>query len=683
MPKVSLISSVKKTVKNASLKSQDNSKKAKTQKLEKLPKKQNHFLRYAHRALKLLTKNKNLNFFPEKCKSNSEMNSSQTTSSSSSGSSKSGYNFRSSKDLGQDDFLQCKKSKSASRTIVSTTRSSSSPSPVFQIFPVKPKTLTRIPSIKMYPRKYSDRCLPCLYKTFTEPERSKCELPMTTLSSIVKEPFVEISESDTSSVSLRDLKISDFESLVFYERSNLESPSLPTQVILEKEDVNKTTEVSQDNESILSKDQSPLTKVTDTKKVSIRSGSIQSTDISKPSTPSGQSSESEDFRSEVISGALNTSKYLAPCHAPVVWKPSLDSLKALRSRKATSMQARASALIAKSDDDSELEDSMDESQNTRKRNKKPSCKTATIQSPDLKIKCDKEADSKSKAVDDDSDLRERRKKFVRTKTVTGEIDVFNTVESEKEKKFRFVRAQTYMNLTPNLDASREIPVNFNLKDSVENSITISEGSIGLKKESTEGKSLELTKEEQEFLDIFERCLEEGESPGMILIKWCDRYSELVLKARKGDTDPDSKRALKISLKLLKLLAESRRYLNADKLSPELEFSSEQPTSCNSRQLRRVLPLESYNLVASILKMPQWYPKKSVENNVINVKGRDLSKDSITRRRSSEFNLSLIVSIQIQGMEIFFIHFIYFFISLLLYIKNESPRHFLISGPSSI
>ena len=633
----------------------------------KLPKKQNYSTRYAYRALKLITENKNLKFAPVEIES--EKGSSESSQSSSSSSLESEYTIRTNrksiieaspyrnfrdklrrvapKYLGQDYHFPSKNSESEIKTIISTTRSTSGVSPVFQISELKSKTLTSIPSIKIYPRKKADKCLPCLYKSFKKPEKVKHELPMAILSSVIKEPFNEGSESDTSSVSLPDLKSPDFESVILDRVSNQESnlelhvESSKSEMTLKKE-ADKITKFS-DNDNILSKEKSLSPKTTDLKKVSIISSSVHSSDLSKPSTPSGQSSESEDARPEVTNELLNTSKYLAPCHAPVVWKPSLESLRALRLRKATSMQSRASAITSKSDDDSDLDDSfidIPSVQDSRKQDRKVPSKTVTIQSPDLKMKSDKE-DSESNP-DLDVSSKDKRKKLTRTKTIAGKIGT-SALELDKEKKARFVRAQTSLDLRSKFSDARKMSF-FDIRESSEDLMILKEDLLKFRQDSKVEESLcELSKEEKEVLEILERFVEEDESPGEILKKLCDWYSKRVSKVQKNYNDPDLKKALNISINLLRLLAESRRYLNSDKLSPDLEFSSKQPPLCNSRQLRRILPLKSYNLVAPILNMPLWHPKRSMDPKNVVIK----KKERRNRRKSNESNFDLIVRILIS------------------------------------
>lgn len=596
--------------------SDDGLEKAKKQKVDSKRRKINHF-RYAYRALKQLTR-KDLKF-PSK-----DLENESSESSSSSESIDPVYKIRkrrkeeidpstykniheklktiARKYFGEDFFPE-KKSEEI-KTIVSTTRSTSGSSTKFQNTQFESKNFSNIPSIKIYPRNYSDKCLPCLYKTFQEPQKSK------TLTN-----FPSISErSSESVVTIPDLRIPDLDSLISSKGSKVE----PLKINEPTEDEKSET---LDTESVLSKDHSLSPMSTDLKKVSIKSGSAQSTDISKPSTPSGQSSESEDARADVSNEALDISKYLAPCHAPLVWKPSLESLKALRLRKATSMQSRVTAIVSKSLDDSDLEDnSSDISTPKESRKDRKTIKSVTIQSP--------KADSKSGAIKSDKELKEKRKTLERTKTIVGEIS------KDKEKKGRFIRSKTSVDLTSKVPSRK---MSFDPNDSAKSKV-FSENFAKLKED--EEKPIELSTDQQELLKILENCLNEEKSCGEILKVLCDWYSVQNAEIRKSDTDPDLKGALKISLNLLRLLAESRRYLNSDKFSPDLEFSLQQPLLCNSRQLRRVLPLKLYNKVAPILNMPVWYPKNVTETEV------EIPKDAYFKQDKSASSLStdLIVSV---------------------------------------
>ncbi|XP_020279300.1 uncharacterized protein LOC109852505 [Pseudomyrmex gracilis] len=55
-----------------------------------------------------------------------------------------------------------------------------------------------------------------------------------------------------------------------------------------------------------------------------------------------------------------------------------------------------------------------------------------------------------------------------------------------------------------------------------------------------------------------------------------------------------------------------------KLCDDEEKKCFRPPACNSRLLRRALPLESYNLVAPLLGMPIWWPKKKRVKSAVEV-----------------------------------------------------------------
>ncbi|XP_043468344.1 uncharacterized protein LOC122502388 [Leptopilina heterotoma] len=579
----------------------------KTQETNKSSSKKNQSVRYAHRALKYLTKQKDLNYFP--LKYNLEITKSETSSISEIKLTNKSIkrrkeqivstNYRklheklrtiSSKYLGENYFPLIKKSDEI-KTIISTTRSTSGSSTKFQNIQFESKSLTSIPSLKMYPRKNSDRCLPCLFKTFENTVK-----PILPQQSIIK------SSDDESSVTIPDLENPVLESLIPVRESSAKVTKDLTK--------DYTLQISQETESNLPKDYSLSPKSTDLKKLSLKSSSAQSTDISKPSTPSGQSSESEDAQADMSNEAIDITKNLAPLHTPLIWKPSLESLKALRSRKAISIQSRVNLIVSKSLDDSDVDDvSSDVStpKGSRKQEEKSLIKSVTIQSPKTKI------DSKKGDIDKPA-LKGKRKKLSRTKTTMGEINVF---AKDEEKKARLIRAETSVDLTLKFSESRKIF--FDTENDGESYNKNFNQLIANK------KSLELSPDQKELLEILEKCLNNEKSSRDILNTLCNWYSIRNKEIRKSDTDPDLKKTLKISLNLLRLLAESRRYLNSDKFSPDLEFSLQQPFQCNSRQLRRTLPLKLYNKLAPILNMPVWYPKNLTELE-INVPQNEIFKN---------------------------------------------------------
>lgn len=593
----------------------------KGQETNKIPSKKNQSIRYAHRALKYLTKQKYLNYFPFKY--NSEILKSETSSISEiKNKNKSTKrrkeqidfaNYRkiqeklrtvSTKYLDENYFSLINKSDEI-QTIISTTRSTSGSSTKFQDIQFESKLLTSIPSLKIYPRKNSGRCLPCLFKTFKN-----------TLKPILPQPSIIKSSDDESSITIPDLQNSALESLIPVR----ESPAKVTKDLIE----DYKLQISPETESNLTKDYRLSPKSTDLKKLSLKSSPAQSTDISKPSTPSGQSSESEGAQADISNEVIDITKNLAPFHTPLIWKPSLESLKALRLRKAISIQSRANLIVFKSFDDSDIDDvSTDVStpKGSQMQEEKSSIINSTIESPKTEI------DSKKEDIDKPV-LKGKRKKLSRTKTTMEEIDVF---EKDEEKKVRIKRAETSFDLTLKFSESRKISF-----DTVNDRDSHNKNFNQLKDIK---KSLESSPNQKELLEILEKCLNNEKSSIEILNILCDWYSIRNKEIQKSCTDPDLKNTLKISLNLLRLLAESRRYLNSNKFSPDLKFSLQQPFQCNSRQLRRALPLKLYNKVAPILNMPVWYPKNITEIEI------NVPKNEIFKNETSTSNLStdLIVS----------------------------------------
>ncbi|XP_014604762.1 PREDICTED: uncharacterized protein LOC106787158 [Polistes canadensis] len=85
---------------------------------------------------------------------------------------------------------------------------------------------------------------------------------------------------------------------------------------------------------------------------------------------------------------------------------------------------------------------------------------------------------------------------------------------------------------------------------------------------------------------------------------CDMFLNRILELN----DNRDKSRDKIAKSLVKLLIESKRYTNPDKFPSDLIFSSKQRPLLNGQRLRRILPLDSYNLIAPFLGMPEHYPR---------------------------------------------------------------------------
>ncbi|XP_024939684.1 uncharacterized protein LOC107266974 isoform X2 [Cephus cinctus] len=355
-----------------------------------------HSVKYAYRALKFLTPNKNLNFTSKTYDSLEKSTSSSTRSSSSSDISESKNKSVCRKKRLSDSSLNfetvCSKlqekasthlddgflvshskflERTESVTIPTTTRTTSGSSTKFDepiLVNDFSKTLKKIPEIRMFPRKNKDRCLACLYKTFEEPIKVKEELPVTVLKSILEKPKLKISHSESSSISLPDLDtISKLESECeegksFDQSKGIDASHLssPAQSVLSRymTEVTKSPLRMSENHFQQTVSQSISPQASQILKPTSKSLSVSS-EHSKASSISGQSSESDDTQIPTDQ-KLSSYKYFVPCHAPLNLRPSLEPLKALKFKKPMSMHSR-SASVVKAADGSDLEESTDDS----------------------------------------------------------------------------------------------------------------------------------------------------------------------------------------------------------------------------------------------------------------------------------------------------------------------------------
>ncbi|XP_015428973.1 PREDICTED: uncharacterized protein LOC107185731 [Dufourea novaeangliae] len=91
---------------------------------------------------------------------------------------------------------------------------------------------------------------------------------------------------------------------------------------------------------------------------------------------------------------------------------------------------------------------------------------------------------------------------------------------------------------------------------------------------------------------------------------CKEFSERLSRNVSND-DSEMEKNRKMIATLTRLLVDSKRYLNPDKFPSDLLFSTNQPPPCNPRLLQRILPQNSYNLVAPLLGLPEWYKKRRI------------------------------------------------------------------------
>lgn len=646
-------------------------------------------VRYAYRALKFMTRNKNLDFKPqsyhryEKSESSSRSSGSSRTSryskfeppikvltyedinknraaersisSSSYGTVKSRLKQSASQYLGSDYIFVSSKARSAtpSTTIPSLTRSTSGPTLDFQD-PIyerpSEELLSRLPKMSIFPRRKYDKCLACLYKAFEVPVQPKRELPLTLWNAVTKERDLTLSESESSSISLPDVK--DFpdseskcdenwlEALENVKKSSLfdntewklsrGSPRMNFDPHRPKQALNRPSE------------ESPPLK-NDTKSENLRRNMSHkdskalnsfpkplslSSEHSKPSSLSGHSTESEEPQIQTTKPKPSSECFASP-YAPLHWAPSLDPLKSLKLRKPVSMHGRA-ASITKTEDENPSDDDANDYRSTRKESKrKVADKNEGLSKPGVKF------GDKSNLVKQPS---------VVAKIITSQLSAVATLTKKQSKVDLFsndskTESQTIPENLPedgNLKtlekrkkSNDQSPESYGIREpegqTTEDSVSksslpqIPEQPLENGSESIAGdESCRVKNHERDFetgtgeiysedtvLRILENYLDENRTPFELLeALGTEAINNYPFNCEKTIINREIARSVRVAKNVIRLLIESKKYLNPETFSPNLEFSSPQTPLCNPRQLRRVLPPQTYNLVARILGMPE-------------------------------------------------------------------------------
>lgn len=204
-----------------------------------------------------------------------------------------------------------------------------------------------IPQINgMYQRKKSDKCLACLHKSVKNIISNKNNYRIEdnfdffhTNRSVSVENFVNFQE--------------DFEALSPKSSQNLT-------VDIEDQQTRESSEISQASVISKTKNLSPNNSLKNTFDQQMNNNLIERenllpksfessfsliSDCSKSASDHDDSDQTTEDNNEVYDEIPNSkSKYIAPCHAPLNLKPSLEPLNALRQKKAKSIQSRTASL---------------------------------------------------------------------------------------------------------------------------------------------------------------------------------------------------------------------------------------------------------------------------------------------------------------------------------------------------
>ncbi|CAL7936689.1 unnamed protein product [Xylocopa violacea] len=534
------------------------------------------------------------------------------------------------------EFETRKSDDTISRTISTGSRSTSGSSPEF-VYPEKresafERVLSLIPKMSSFPRKNRDRCLPCMLKPFEAPLERNVSFSRTALRRIINRESVMESFKDTSqdgdSISV---SVPSFESeierihghevetsrVTFEEKSNGSKSRVVTVVASSFEGKREQLAETVGQKSI-PESESPCKAITKEAKGDQRDDDITSTNLNDPTASSARvtslertkvpssfhsgSSGEDDSIVLSISDDQPKPKYLVPCHAPTNFRPSLEPLRALRNRKPTTLQDRIALLESTS---TKRSTSTDDYASV---SEKPGSVPKEVLGKDKTVNEGKPAPpplTKAKSVAEKLTLekketRTERRPVLRRGSSCSSFPVSTDTASNKTEMHR--------------DASKEASRGFE---------TIRDDNI-LKTPPASDSTMVETKlplaPSNEIARIIENLDENATSTSMLEVL-CKEFLERLSSNAENDDSIAVKRK-RIAATLTGLLVESKRYLYPDKFPSDLLFSTNQPPSCNSGLLKRILPLKTFNLVAPLLGMAEYYPKKEA---MFEIKGEGIAQ----------------------------------------------------------
>ncbi|CAK9819247.1 hypothetical protein ANTPLA_LOCUS10143 [Anthophora plagiata] len=602
--------------------------KTKTQKITTDEESLKYSARFAYKALKRLTKNKNLDFDPdtEKYERNGEsmcVGDKQRVSRRKS--------IEDSKFARIDvEHTTLESEETMSRTIPTGSRYTSASSLEF-VHPQNSKSpfnsiLNSIPKLSGYPRQTHDRCLPCMLKSFETPVERKTSFPRTTLQRIINSKNTKITlleeQSEDSNSSSLSIPSFEHEKISSFEIETKELPFDGKYNISDSEDVTKAVSSFQENHEqvtstvenkCISDSEASCKTITrkikvdqrdddlarknlkDTAINSIKGASLERTRVSSiqgESFKEEQEDEEEEDDSIAISfsGDQPKPKYFVPCHVPTNFRPSLEPLRTLRNRKPTTLQDRIALLETSSVKKSiSIEDYNDIREKPRSVPKEVygTERTNVDEKPVPPLTRAKSVLEKLTSGKGEEAGAEKQQHVLKKGTSFSCFPVSTGTVFNKSEIYRVASKDALREL----DSTRDDGFLKTLRSSNFSRVTM---------------KLPLTCS-NEVLKVFEN-LEANLSTTSMMEILCKEFSERLTNNIENEKS-NEKEHREMIIRLTRLLVDSKRYLYPDKFPSDLHFSMNQPPNCNSRLLRRVFPLKTYNLVAPILGMPEFYPKK--------------------------------------------------------------------------
>jgi len=382
---------------------------------------------------------------------------------------------------------------------------------------------------------------------------------------------------------------------------------------------------------------------------SLKAASSSISILSKVSSSDAHTSDDGMSSSPMMDLDRSQYKRMAPCHLPTVLVPSMEPLRALRHRKPTTMEARIALLerSAEQKSDDEYRDDVKSS--------------ATARTPGEKSQR-RRVDGGSGEMIGKEDASLKSPKVLMK--VRSEERLMLTIAESPAQREKLKRGYSCASIG---DLSRD-PTRGTLgfsqgeagsgrgeaisSQAVDSGLAPS-GSIGAERRPE--LPLLTVAEISRFLTGAN--LGEAGSAASALESLADEFSARLTKQRDTATTTTmtttttttttttaaAMRRAKLAARLTKLLAESKRYLNPDKFPSDLVFSAQQPPVFNTRLLRRLLPLESYNLIAPLLGMQAWYPKRQIRRRKTELE-KEEEEDVEEDVESVPTNLSILVRI---------------------------------------
>lgn len=466
--------------------------------------------------------------------------------------------------------------------------------------------LSAIPEVSCFQRRNHDRCLSCMHKSLRKTDAIDKAVSSQT---ILLTEIEARDDSESSSGELPEFR-EELRKIYFQKKDiprNLEKietlsdKSTSSSYQAEQEDTVISTPKVESNQS-KNKTAKPAESLLSKSPKSLKATSISISISSEPSKiSSSEVHTSDDETSSPLALDDDPSRYknMAPCHLPTVLLPSMEPLRALKHRKPTTMESRIalmeSTITMKEKSDEEYYDDA----------KPAASKTSTEKLKSTPVGEKPERLGEEKAIS----LKSPRTLL----KVKSEQQLIPPIvkSAPKDKLKRGYSCASIEDLSK--DPTRGTFKSSRGEAGDGRGEVISFAEIDFAKESAfsdSGKRTELPLSTvAEISQFLEKTNRRDASAAIMLESLANEFISRLIKHHEHAGTTATMRRAKLTARLTKLLADSKRYLNPDKFPSDLIFSAQQPPACNSRLLRRVLPLDSYNLVAPLLGMPIWYPKR--------------------------------------------------------------------------